>query len=488
MTKPVVLLIRDGWGHREEPEANAPKQAHTPFTDHLKETYPSTLIKASEEAVGLPDGYFGNSEVGHMTIGAGEVLKQPLIRIQEDIEDNQFAHKDAFQTTYDHVDQHDSTLHIMGLVQTQGVHSHVDHLHALLDHLLTTDIDVELHLFTDGRDAPVKASTDKIKRIQERIENSNVSIASVSGRYFAMDRDHRWDRTKKAYNAIHEGNGPSYEGSALDYIKSRHKDDETDEFITPACRTDYEGVSEDDAVIFYNFRGDRPRQLTKAFIQPGFDAFPRQRFTGPFTTMTKYYDDVKADNLHVVYDRHDVPEPIGKVLADKGLKQLRIAESEKFPHVTYFMNGRRDKPFPGEDQVHIPSPKVATYDEQPEMSLPEVNKRLLKELDKDKYDVVIVNYANGDMVGHTGDMEAAVKACEAVDKATKELVEKVQEKNGSIFITADHGNCDIMQGEYRTSHTLSQVRLYSVCEGTKLERLNGLADIEQLILDKLRNI
>ena len=485
MTKPVVLLIRDGWGHRDEPEANAPKQAHTPFTDHLNETYPRTLIEASEQAVGLPEGYFGNSEVGHMTIGAGDVLKQPLIRIQEDIDADQFAHKEAFQTTYDHVESKDSTLHIMGLVQTQGVHSHVDHLHALLDHLLTTSLDVELHLFTDGRDAPVHASTDKITRIQDRIRDSNVSIASISGRYYAMDRDHRWDRTQKAYNAIHEANGPNYKGSALEYIKARHDVDETDEFITPAYRSNYNGVNEDDAVIFYNFRGDRPRQLTKAFIEPGFDAFNRERFEAPFTTMTKYYDDVQANNLHVAYDRISVENPLGEVLADKGLKQLRIAESEKFPHVTYFMNGRRDKPFPGEEQVHIPSPKVATYDKQPEMSLPEVNERLLNELDKEKYDVVIVNYANGDMVGHTGDMDAAVKACEAVDKATKDLVEKVQEKNGTIFITADHGNCDIMQGEYRTSHTLSRVRFYNVGGDTDLNDVEGLADIKKSIVENL---
>jgi 2,3-bisphosphoglycerate-independent phosphoglycerate mutase len=486
MTKPVVLLIRDGWGHRDEPHKNAPKQAHTPFTDHLNKTYPSTLIQASEQAVGLPEGYFGNSEVGHMTIGAGDNLKQPLIRIQEDIEAEQFAHKDAFQTTYNHVESHDATLHIMGLVQTQGVHSHVDHLHALLDHLLTTDLDVELHLFTDGRDAPVRASTDKIKRIQNRIHDTNVSIASISGRYYAMDRDHRWDRTEQAYNAIHRATGPTYTSSALQYIKARHEDDETDEFTTPAHRASYNGINnDDDAVIFYNFRGDRPRQLTKAFIEPGFDAFNREQFTAPFTTMTKYYDDVKADNLHVAYDRIPVENPLGEILADKGLKQLRIAESEKFPHVTYFMNGRRDEPYPGEDQVHIPSPKVSTYDKQPEMSLPEVNERLLNELDKDKYDVVIVNYANGDMVGHTGDMDAAVKACEAVDKATKNLVEKVQEKNGTIFITADHGNCDIMEGEYRTSHTLSPVRFIDASSNPKEPRINGLKGIKEMILDEV---
>jgi len=483
MTKPVVLLIRDGWGHRDDPEANAPVQAHTPLTDHLNKTYPWTLIKASEEAVGLPQDYFGNSEVGHMTIGAGQVLRQPLIRIKEDIQADKYADNDAFQACYDHVQTQDSTLHIMGLVQTQGVHSHVDHLHALIDHLKTTELDVKLHLFTDGRDAPVTASTDKIKRIQDHIDgHDHISIASISGRYYAMDRDHNWDRTQKAYNTIHEATGPTYNTTALEYIESRHTNDEYDEFITPAHNESYNGVDKDDAVIFYNFRGDRPRQLTKAFIQPSFNAFNQDQFTGPFTTMTKYYDDVQAKNLHVAYDQLPIEQPIGEILADNDLTQLRIAESEKYPHVTYFLNGRQDQAYPGEDRIHIDSPDVPTYDEQPEMSLPEVNQTLINHIREGSHDVYIVNYANGDMVGHTGDMDAAIKACEAVDKATKDLVKAVQEQNGTIYITADHGNCDIMQGEYRTSHTLSPVKFISCNKDDDLKENKGLSNIAATLL------
>ena len=480
MSKPVVLLIRDGWGHRKEYHKNGPLQGHTPYTDYLKEKYPWTLIEASESAVGLPKGFFGNSEVGHMTIGSGHIHKQPIVKITEAITDCSFFENEALLRAT----QNSKNLHILGLIQREGVHAQFEHLLAIIDLCEKEGLeDVAFHLFTDGRDAPVHKSLPKIEIVQKKLEETGVGfIATISGRYYAMDRDHRWDRTKLAYDAIYNAKGPSFD-DAYSYVEKRHEKDETDEFITPAVSSRYTGAHKEDSVIFINFRGDRPRQLTKAFVRPEFSGFERVRHEGPFVTMTKYYDDIKADNIHVCFDRKEITETLGKWVSERGLKQLRIAESEKFPHVTYFFNGRRDEPYEGEERIHIPSPKVSTYDLQPEMSLYTVTDKLLEELDKEKHDFIVVNFANGDMVGHTGDWNAVLKAVEAVDINTERLVKKVQEKNGSIFITADHGNCDIEEGKYRTSHTLNPVEFIFIDAEEK--PVKGLSDIAGILKAQL---
>ena len=482
MKKPVVLLIRDGWGHHERTANNAPVLADTPYTDYLKETYPWTLIEASEEAVGLPKGFFGNSEVGHMTLGAGRKLKQPLLRINQAVNDESLREDEAVQAALEAAEEQDE-IHLMGLVQEEGVHADLHHLLALISYVKDLEVPCHLHLFTDGRDAPIHASIEKIQRIQSAIRNTDIQISTVSGRYYAMDRDHNWDRTEKAYRAIHgEGNAVK---DPLRYIKEQHDKRTGNEFIQPAKKKGYKGANKDAPTIFFNFRGDRPRQLTKAFIQPSFEAFPRERHTGPFVTMTKYYDDVSADNLHVVIPRLNITNTFGEYVSQKGYKQLRIAESEKYPHVTYFFNGRIDHPHPGEKRIHIDSPDVPTYDEQPEMSLFEVTDALLKELKQDEHDFIIVNYANGDMVGHTGDLDAAVKAAEAVDTNTERLVEAVLDKDGTVFVTADHGNCDIMTGQYRTSHTLMPVEFIRVSNDEKGLRDKGsLTNVAATLLEE----
>ena len=480
--KPVVLLIRDGWGYREEQSRNGPVQGHTPYTDYIVDKYPSTLIKAGEEAVGLPQGFFGNSEVGHMTLGSGQVLDQPIRRINRSIKSKEFFEKTAFKKALDT----DKRVHIMGLMQREGVHAQFEHLIATIDLCKKHNItNVAYHVFTDGRDAPVHKSLEKIEKIKKKLDETGVGrIETVSGRYYAMDRDNRWERTQNTYNAIKHGKSGKTFLDPYTYVKERHGQGETDEFVQPAVRKGYEGVHQEDSVIFINFRGDRPRQLTKAFIRPGFKAFKRDRHTGTFVTMTKYYDDIEAENLIVAFDRVDVDNTLAEWISERGLKQLRIAESEKYPHVTYFFNGRRDKPYPGEQRIHIPSPKVSTYDLQPEMSLPKVTDTLIEEIDKDKHDFIVVNYANGDMVGHTGDWNAVLKAVESVDFHTERLVKKVLEKDGSLLITADHGNCDIEEGKYRTSHTLNPVRCIFV--GMEKRDIDGLSDIASVIKEELK--
>lgn len=479
--KPVVLLIRDGWGYREEKSKNGPVQGHTPYTDYLVEKYPSTLIRASEDAVGLPEGFFGNSEVGHMTLGSGQILKQPIVRISDSIETGEFFENNALLN----VVKTDKNVHIFGLMQREGVHAQFEHLLATVDLCQKHGVsNAAYHVFTDGRDAPVHESLEKIEKLQQKLKETGVGkIQTVHGRYYAMDRDKRWERSKKSYDAIKKGESEQTFTDPYSYVEQRHEQGETDEFIEPATHKDYAGLDREDSILFINFRGDRPRQLTKAFIQPSFDAFERERHTGPFTTMTKYYDDIEAENLHIAYNRIDVEGTLGEWISQKGLKQLRIAESEKYPHVTYFFNGRRDKPYPGEERIHIPSPKVATYNLQPEMSLPEVTDTLLEEIDKDKHDFILVNYANGDMVGHTGDWEAVLKAVESVDFHTERLVKKVLEKDGTIFITADHGNCDIEEGKYRTSHTLNPVRCIFV--NTEKRDIEGLSDVASMVKEEL---
>lgn len=525
MTKPVVLVILDGWGLAPPGPGNALSLAKTPNMDSLWVSFPHCQLKASGEAVGLPPGEMGNSEVGHLTLGAGRVVYQDLPRINMAIADGTFFTNPAFLSVANHVKENESALHLMGLVSPGGVHSSMEHLFALLRFAKEQNLKkVFVHVFTDGRDTSPTSSLTYIGQLEEKMRDIGVGkIATVIGRYFAMDRDLRWRRTKKAYDAITLGEGEKAY-SAEEAVKNSYQKHRTDEFILPTVILDKGGkpiglISNGDGVIFFNFREDRVRQLTYPFVMnnfettqirpPAFDPYVekyhrkekppkpvktflrRKKITGLcFVTMTEYDKKIKAK---VAYPPQIVDLPLTRVLSSRGLRQLHIAETEKYPHVTYFFNGGREKPFPGEDQVVIPSPRVATYDLKPEMSAHEVTRELLKRLKKRIYDFVLVNFANPDMVGHTGVIKAAVAACETVDKCLGKVVKEVLALGGACLVTADHGNVEIMinrtTGEVETEHSASPVPCVIVDEklrGKGELSMGGLADIAPTILYLMR--
>jgi 2,3-bisphosphoglycerate-independent phosphoglycerate mutase len=486
MKKPLVVLIRDGWGYRETPSYNGPVKSLTPFTDTLMEKYDNILINASGEAVGLPAGYMGNSEVGHLTIGSGRINNQPLVRINKSIEDQSFFQNKAFLDVIQNCKTHNSTLHLLGLLQVAGVHSHANHLFALLDLCKKEDFrNVVVHIFSDGRDSPVDETYRLTKKLLAKFEELGFGkIATISGRYFAMDRDKRWDRTEKAYRALVEGNTIETFEDPLVCFDTCYDRDETDEFIIPQKASWYDGMNEHDGSIFFNFRTDRPRQLTRAMIEEEFVEFERKATITNFVAMTEFYTPLPAP---AAFDTFRISNTLGKVLADAGKNQLRISETEKYAHVTFFFNGQVEKPNINEDRILVPSPKVATYDLQPEMSINEISDKVLAVADK--YDVIVINFVNGDMVGHTGDWEAVVKACHAVDQNVQKVVERILAIDGHLLIFADHGNCEEMEGKYRTSHTTNQVPLLYVANEKKdfTKRKGGLQDISPTVL-KLLNI
>ena len=490
--KPTVLIICDGWGvgasAPEEIErwGNAVAMARTPVHDRLLAERPWSLLRTSGEAVGLPPGQMGNSEVGHLNLGAGRIVHQDVTRISMSIRDGSFFGLPELADLADSLRHSGGALHLIGLCSDGGVHSEIGHLHALLDWAERTRIPVRLHCITDGRDTSPTSGTGWIEELAARTAAGHgARIATVSGRYFTMDRDKRWPRTERAYRTIVEGAGPRAE-SAPDYVTRRYAEGTTDEFLPPVVIGEPTGIRPADGILFFNFRADRARQLTAALTDPVFPHFPRPRGTfGTYVAMTRYQDDFPHP---VLFPPRSVPGTLGEVLARAGHPQLRMAETEKYPHVTYFFNGGIEQPFPTEDRHLIPSPKVATYDLQPEMSARELTEALLAHLDEGRHDFVLVNYANADMVGHTGSIPAGIQAVETVDSCVGRLLKRIGEVGGSALVTADHGNAEKMLdegGNPFTAHTTFPVRLILVAPGAGGAALRDgiLADVAPTILN-----
>ena len=489
--KPVMLIVLDGWGIGREYEGNAIHLANTPNFDRLLKEYPNTRLEASGLAVGLPEGQMGNSEVGHLNIGSGRIVYQELTKITKSIEDGDFYKKEEFLKAIENAKKTKSKLHIMGLVSDGGVHSHNTHLYALLELCAKEDFhNVYIHAFLDGRDVPPTIGKQHLLELQDKIEEIGIgNIATVSGRYYAMDRDRRWERTKLAYDAMVLGEGKK-DICPIDAVTKSYKEGINDEFIVPTVILEngmpMATIDNEDSIIFFNFRPDRARQITRAIVDEDFDGFQRgKKVYTFFVTMTEY--DKTIRNVNVAYKTEKPENTLGEYVSSLGLNQLRIAETEKYAHVTFFFNGGREEPYENEDRVLIPSPKVATYDLKPEMSALEVKDEVLNRLNMAKYDLIILNFANPDMVGHTGVVEAAVKAVETVDSCLGEIIDLLVEKGGKALITADHGNAELLIDKEDdspiTAHTTNKVPLILV--GNKDVKLREviLADLAPTLLD-----
>ncbi|KAJ50392.1 2,3-bisphosphoglycerate-independent phosphoglycerate mutase [Clostridium tetanomorphum] len=493
--KPVMLMILDGFGITDKLDGNAIMAANKPNYDKFFNNYPHTHLKASGMSVGLPEGQMGNSEVGHLNIGSGRIIYQELTRITKEIDEGEFFKNKAINDAMEKSLHSNNSLHLLGLLSDGGVHSHICHLKALLKLAKEKGLEkVYLHGFLDGRDVPPSSAKIFICEIEQYMKELGIGeIATVSGRYYAMDRDKRWERTNLAYNAMVLGEG-EFANSAIEAVDKSYNDNKTDEFVLPTVILKDEHpigkIKSGDSVVFFNFRPDRARQITRALNDKVFDGFKRETLNLNFVTMTQY--DKTIENVNIAYKPETYNNTLGEYISKLGLKQLRIAETEKYAHVTFFFNGGVEKPNEGEDRALIPSPKVATYDLKPEMSAYEVTDELLKRLDSDVYDLIILNFANPDMVGHTGVLEAAKKAIEAVDSCMGKIVGKVLEKDGTVFITADHGNSEQMidysTGKPMTAHTTNEVPYIYVSnysKGEKLEDGGILADIAPTILDEM---
>ncbi|MDR0596223.1 MAG: 2,3-bisphosphoglycerate-independent phosphoglycerate mutase [Clostridiales Family XIII bacterium] len=494
-----MLMILDGCGYSESEYGNAIKQADTPNLDRLWAERPHALLDASGLAVGLPDGQMGNSEVGHLNIGAGRTVYQALTRITKSIEDGDFSHNPALAGAMDTAKGDGRSLHIMGLVGPGGVHSHQDHLVALVRLARDSGVSrIYIHAWLDGRDTPPRSAAGFLAELEASLSELGAGqVVTISGRYYAMDRDNRWERIAKAYDAITVGDGLRA-SSVVEAIESAYERGENDEFVLP---TNIVGGTEQgeaapvtiksgDAVIFFNFRPDRAREITRALTEPGFDGFERR--VRPehlfFVTMTEY--DATLSNVRVAYPPEEIKNTLGEYLSGLGLRQLRIAETEKYAHVTFFFNGGVEEPNPNEDRILIPSPKVATYDLMPEMSAYTVTERAITEIASGKYDLIVLNFANMDMVGHTGVMEAAVKAAAAVDECVGRIAQAVEEAGGQLLVTADHGNSETMlteDGSPITAHSTNPVPLILACGGGDGAALRGgrLSDIAPTLLDMM---
>ncbi|MEI6378757.1 MAG: 2,3-bisphosphoglycerate-independent phosphoglycerate mutase [Candidatus Falkowbacteria bacterium] len=482
---PVILIIRDGWGYRRNPVGNLIAAAKPKYFDYFWHHYPHALLKASGEAVGLMPGYQGNSEVGHLTIGSGRIIKQSLPRIQSAIDDGSFFKNKAFLAAIKNCRQHKTALHLIALVQTQGVHSHTNHLLALLDLCRRQKFhNVYVHVMTDGRDAPPTESLKHVRVIKNKLKALGFGkIATISGRYYAMDRNLRWERTKEAYDCIALAGGPKFT-EAEKAIKACHQAGVTDEFIKPQHAQGYAGLKAHDSFIFVNFRTDRTRQLTKALIEPKFTGFKRKLTPLFFVAMTQYYQPMPAA---VAFPNITAKNLLGEVIADAGMKQLRISETEKYAHVTFFFNGQREEPYKGEKQLLIKSPHLATYDLQPEMSVYDIAAKLCVEIKKQSYDFIVVNLVNCDMVGHTAKKSAIIKAVQSVDKAENEIVNCGLSNGYTSILCADHGNAEDKSPKWVTSHTINPVPLVMVAPETSGLKLSlpknaGLKDVASLVL------
>ena len=490
----LVLMILDGFGLAKQWEGNAIFKAKTPHLDWLMEKYPCQEGQASGLFVGLPDGQMGNSEVGHTNIGAGRIVYQELTRISKSIEDGDFYKNEAFLAAIRNVQDNNSSLHLYGLLSDGGVHSHDTHLHALLKLAKDAGITkVYVHAFLDGRDTPPSSGLGYIKTLEAKMDELGVGkIASVSGRYYAMDRDKRWERVKMAYDALVEGKGKT-SPSAADCMETTYAEGINDEFVIPTVIVEngkpIATIKEHDSVIFYNFRPDRARQISRAVCDPGFAEFdrPKGHFLTHYVCFTEY--DTTIPNKHVAFCAQSMKNVIGEYLADNGLTQLRLAETEKYAHVTFFLNGGNEEPYPGEDRILVASPKVATYDLQPEMSAVEVTDKLIDAIESEKYDLIVVNYANCDMVGHTGSMAAAIRAVEMVDTCVARAMDTMMKTGTRMFLCADHGNADQMidpdNKEVFTAHSTNPVPfvLFNCPKNLSLSAGGRLCDIAPTLLD-----
>jgi len=494
---PVLLLILDGFGYSDDMTDNAIAQAETPNWDRLWKNYPHTLINASESFVGLPQGQMGNSEVGHLNMGAGRVVFQDLERINRAIAEGTFFSNPTLVEAVGKARNTDKALHIFGLLSDGGVHSHQDHIHAMIEMAARAGLQkIYVHAFLDGRDTPPKSAENYIRRLEEKCARPSADsaitakIVTVGGRYYAMDRDKRWPRVEAAYQLITEGISEFTALSAHDALAEAYARGETDEFVKPtAIRSPHEqpiGVEDGDVIVYMNFRSDRARQLTHALLEPEFDGFNRRRVPrlGGFYTLTQY--DKKELRATPVFAPEELSNSFGEYISSLGLTQLRIAETEKYPHVTFFFNGGEERVFPGEDRILVPSPQVATYDLKPEMSAFEVTDELVNAINSRKYNAIICNFANADMVGHTGDLQAAIKAIETVDMCIGRAVTAMQSIGGEVIITADHGNAELMQDDINqqphTQHTTNLVPFLYIGRPAALAETGALSDIAPTLL------
>ena len=485
-TKKVILIIMDGWGLGKSKESDAIQNANTPFVSSLYDKYPHSTLVTCGRAVGLPEGQMGNSEVGHLNLGAGRIVYQELERINVAIENGEFEKNPTLLSSINYAKENNKPLHLMGLVSNGGVHSHINHLKALTSICKKHGLEnVYIHAFMDGRDTDPKSGIHFLKDLQQHLENTTGKIATITGRYYAMDRDKRWARVKLAYDALVHRTG-KITADIFSAITSSYEQNVTDEFLLPIINSATPGseIKDGDAVICFNFRTDRCREITEVLTQASFPEYDMKPLTLDYTTMTRY--DHKFNNIHVIFEKDDLKNTLGEVLADAHKTQIRIAETEKYPHVTFFFSGGREVPFEGEKRIMIPSPKVATYDLQPEMSANEVTEALLPEIKNQSADFICLNFANADMVGHTGVWEAVVKAVETVDKCVKEIVSAALENNYAIFLTADHGNADYMKNEDgtpNTAHTKNLVPYFIIDKNWKGNLKPGkLGDVAPTLL------
>ncbi len=492
--RPVMLMILDGFGIAPKSEGNAVSLAKKPNFDRLVANYPTSQLQASGLEVGLPEGQMGNSEVGHLNIGSGRIVYQELTRITKAIKDGDFFENESLMKAMTNAKNNNSALHLMGLLSDGGVHSHIEHLRGLLEFAKKEGIqNVYVHAFMDGRDVAPSSGKEFVEKTEAMMAEVGIGkIATISGRYYAMDRDNRWERVELAYNALVLGKGETA-NNAVEAMEKSYHDNKTDEFVLPTVVLENgaptAAIKNGDSVIFFNFRPDRAREITRAINDKVFDGFKRETLNLTFVTMTQY--DKTLEGVEVAYKPQTLANTLGEYVSSKGLNQLRIAETEKYAHVTFFFNGGVEKENPGEERVVIPSPKVATYDLKPEMSAYEVTDELLNRLDSDKYDMVILNFANPDMVGHTGVIPAAVKAIESVDECLGKIADKMLEKDGCLFITADHGNAETMidfsTGNPFTAHTIDPVPFVWVANDTEGKAIKDgkLADIAPTMLNQL---
>lgn len=483
MNKKVILMILDGWGKSPNPEVSAIDQANTPFVDSLYGNYANANLLTDGMNVGLPEGQMGNSEVGHMNLGAGRIVYQDLAKINKAVQEDTIKDEPILKQAFDYANTSAKKVHFLGLVSDGGVHSHINHLKALIDAAESSGVQrAFVHAFTDGRDVDPKSGKGFLASIEKFCEAKHTKLGTVIGRYFAMDRDKRWERVKKAYDLVVNGIGAKFDDVST-AVQQSYDSAITDEFIEPIVLNDNAKVEEGDVIIFFNFRTDRGRELTMVLNQQDFPEQGMKKLDLHYVTLTNYDDTFKG--IQVVYDKENIQETLGEVLAKAGKKQIRIAETEKYPHVTFFFNGGREEPFEGENRILCPSPKVATYDLKPEMSAYEIKDGIVPELKKGEADFVCLNFANPDMVGHTGVMEAAVKACETVDECAKDVITAGLENGYSTLVIADHGNCDTMvnpDGSPNTAHTTNPVPLILV-DPDRSEILDGvLGDIAPTIL------
>lgn len=480
-------MILDGWGKSPDPKVSAIDNAETPFIDSLYTKYPNASLRTDGLHVGLPEGQMGNSEVGHMNLGAGRIVYQDLVKINLAVENKTLQEEQVLKDAFDYAKANEKDVHLLGLVSDGGVHSHINHLFGLLDTAKAKNIDnVYVHAFTDGRDVDPKSGYGFISELEEHLAKTTGKLATVTGRYYAMDRDKRWERVKLAYDALVHGRG-TQTTNILKSIQQSYEEDVTDEFIKPLVVNEKDKpiatIKDGDVVIFFNFRTDRGRQLTQALSQEDFHEYNMHKLNLHYVTMTNYDDNFEG--INVVFNKDNLTETLGEVLEKHGKKQIRIAETEKYPHVTFFFSGGREEPFKGETRILRNSPKVATYDLKPEMSAYELRDALVPELKKGETDFVCLNFANGDMVGHTGVMEAAIKACEAVDVCVKDVVTTALENNYTTILIADHGNCETMvnpDGTPHTAHTTNPVPIILIDKELKEIKDGILGDIAPTIL------